>query len=137
MLDLSDDLFAPEEDKLHDECGVVGVYLNAKKADGSETTADDKKYVAYSATDFSAATQVYYGLYALQHRGQDSAGIAVSDGSEIKMHKGMAVSYGQYVLTGRWLRAHLVDVSCFSKIFTIYIPIKCCIRITVCRLHYH
>ena len=87
-----DDLFEPEEDKLHDECGVVGVYLNTKKADGSEKPADDKKYVAYSAADFSAATQAYYGLYALQHRGQDSAGIAVSDGVEIKMHKGMGTA---------------------------------------------
>ena len=33
----------------------------------------------------------YYGLYALQHRGQESAGIAVANGTEINMHKGMGL----------------------------------------------
>lgn len=58
-----------DEDKLHDECGVVGIYLNEK--------TDETK----------AASMAYFSLYSLQHRGQDSAGIAVSDGNEIKMHK--------------------------------------------------
>ncbi|MBQ4419113.1 MAG: amidophosphoribosyltransferase [Synergistaceae bacterium] len=43
-------------DKLHEECGVIGAYLNDADAD--------------------AAKFIYYGLYALQHRGQESAGIA-------------------------------------------------------------
>lgn len=34
---------------------------------------------------------VYYGLIALQHRGQESAGIAVSDGEKIKYHKGLGL----------------------------------------------
>ncbi|MCS7174906.1 amidophosphoribosyltransferase [Pseudothermotoga sp.] len=34
---------------------------------------------------------VYYGLIALQHRGQESAGIAVSDGRRIKFHKGLGL----------------------------------------------
>ncbi len=34
---------------------------------------------------------VYFGLYALQHRGQESAGIAVANGSEIIYHKGMGL----------------------------------------------
>jgi amidophosphoribosyltransferase len=34
---------------------------------------------------------VYFGLYALQHRGQESAGIAVANGNEIKYHKGMGL----------------------------------------------
>lgn len=34
---------------------------------------------------------VYYGLIALQHRGQESAGIAVSDGKRIKYHKGLGL----------------------------------------------
>jgi len=33
----------------------------------------------------------YYGLYALQHRGQESAGIRVSDGSRIMVHKEMGL----------------------------------------------
>src|SRR5574344_641456 len=96
MLNECEDVFGEEEDKLRDECGVVGVYLNTKKADGTANDADAKnskhEYVAYSSADFNAATQVYYALYALQHRGQDSAGIAVSTGDEIKMHKGMGTA---------------------------------------------
>ncbi len=45
-------------DKLHEECGVFGIY------------SLDKREVA---------GDIYYGLIALQHRGQESAGIAVSD----------------------------------------------------------
>ena len=60
------------DDKLHDECGVVGVFLNNKKAD-------------------SAATLAYYGLYSLQHRGQESAGIAVSNDEVIKIQKAMGL----------------------------------------------
>ena len=48
------------DDKLREECGVFGVY---------------------STRDRDVATDVYYGLFALQHRGQESCGIAVnSDG---------------------------------------------------------
>lgn len=37
---------------------------------------------------FEAARLIYFGLFALQHRGQESSGISVSDGKEIKTHKG-------------------------------------------------
>ncbi len=47
-------------DKLHEECGVFALYGHPE-----------------------AANLVYLGLYALQHRGQESAGIAVSDGRKI------------------------------------------------------
>jgi amidophosphoribosyltransferase len=60
----------PSLDKFKDECGVFGVY---------------------SKTPFDAAGMTYYGLYALQHRGQESAGIAVSDGEKIEMHKGLGL----------------------------------------------
>ncbi|MDY5123990.1 MAG: amidophosphoribosyltransferase [Treponema sp.] len=53
---------------LHDECGVVGIY-------GCE----------------NAASLTYFGLVALQHRGQESAGIAVSDGKTIKLRKDMGL----------------------------------------------
>ena len=39
----------------------------------------------------NAAELTYYGLYALQHRGQESAGIVASDGKEFHTHKGMGL----------------------------------------------
>ena len=49
----------PSNDKFKDECGVFGVYSNKP---------------------LDVASVAYYGLYALQHRGQESAGIAVANG---------------------------------------------------------
>ena len=54
------------DDLMHDNCGVFGVFGNAK-----------------------AAELTYFGLYSLQHRGQESAGIVTSDQGTIHMHKGM------------------------------------------------
>ncbi|MEO8662585.1 MAG: amidophosphoribosyltransferase, partial [Bryobacteraceae bacterium] len=53
-------------DKLHEECGVVAIYGHSE-----------------------ASNLAYLGLYALQHRGQESAGIASSDGRGIHCHKNM------------------------------------------------
>ena len=39
----------------------------------------------------NAAELTYYGLYALQHRGQESAGIVSSDGRQFRVHKGMGL----------------------------------------------
>lgn len=39
----------------------------------------------------NAAELTYYGLYALQHRGQESAGIVTSDGRQLKAHRGMGL----------------------------------------------
>jgi len=41
--------------------------------------------------DERAAEKTYLGLYALQHRGQESAGIAASDGHHVTAHKGMGL----------------------------------------------
>jgi amidophosphoribosyltransferase len=54
-------------DKLHEECGVFGVYDRGEVGD--------------------VARLSYYGLYALQHRGQESCGIAVNDDGVINLHK--------------------------------------------------
>ncbi len=62
----------PSLEKFKDECGVFGVYTNKEKT-----------------VDVAAIT--YYGLYALQHRGQESAGIAVADGEKIDVHKGLGL----------------------------------------------
>jgi amidophosphoribosyltransferase len=39
----------------------------------------------------NAAELAYYGLYALQHRGQESAGIVASDGRQFRVHRGMGL----------------------------------------------
>ena len=45
----------------------------------------------YNFEPDSPAKSIYYGLFALQHRGQESAGIAVSDGKDIKNYKAMGL----------------------------------------------
>jgi len=62
-------MFEYGDDKPKEECGVFGIY----------------------APDQEVARLTYYGLYALQHRGQESAGIAASDGRSINVHKGMGL----------------------------------------------
>jgi amidophosphoribosyltransferase len=57
---------AYSDDHFHDECGVFGVF-------GHE----------------EAAKLAYLGLYALQHRGQESAGISSSDGTDLHVHRAM------------------------------------------------
>src|SRR5512137_2606716 len=51
----------------------------------------------------NAAELVYYGLYALQHRGQESAGIVTSDGKRFYEHKGMGLV--PQVFTGELLHS--------------------------------
>lgn len=76
MINELDNVINESEDKLHHECGVVGVYLGSSKK--NESGKD---------SDVSAASSAYFGLYSLQHRGQESAGIVVSDGKNVKVHK--------------------------------------------------
>ena len=52
--------------QLHEECGVFGLYTHEPEA---------------------AAIHTYHALYALQHRGQESAGIAINDDGVISSHK--------------------------------------------------
>ena len=54
------------DDKFHDECGLFGIWNHAE-----------------------AANVTYLGLYALQHRGQESAGIAATDGHNFHTEKAM------------------------------------------------
>lgn len=64
--------FCLDDDKFKEECGVFGAFLKDRN-------------------DEEAAAITYYGLYALQHRGQESAGITVSDGETLKCHKNMGL----------------------------------------------
>lgn len=67
------DCFDDRMDKMHEECGVFGVYSTD------------------SSNELDIAGMTYYGLYSLQHRGQESAGIAVSDSETIVFHKDMGL----------------------------------------------
>ena len=58
----------PGQDKPHEECGVFGVLAHPQ-----------------------AVRLTYFGLYALQHRGQESAGIAWHDGRSVRVDKGMGL----------------------------------------------
>ena len=64
----------PAGDVLHEACGIAAVYA----------PGDD------------VARLTYFGLYALQHRGQESAGIAVGDGREIAGHREMGLITGVF-----------------------------------------
>ncbi len=73
-------------EELHEECGVFGIY----DLDGKDV-----------------ASTIYYGLFALQHRGQESCGIAVSDTEgpkgRVSAHKGMGLCnevFTQEILEG-------------------------------------
>lgn len=57
------------QDKPREYCGVFGIY----------------------GPGLDVARLTFYGLFALQHRGQESAGIAVGDGRQIYLHKGMGL----------------------------------------------
>ena len=57
---------------MRESCGIVGLALNDRESD-------------------NAALPIYYALYALQHRGQESTGITVHDGKNAKTLKGMGL----------------------------------------------
>ncbi len=76
----------PTIDRPHEECGVFGIY----------------------APDEDVSRLTYFGLYALQHRGQESAGIAAGDGRGLVVKRDMGLVsqvFSEEVLRG--LRGHL------------------------------
>ena len=62
-------MYDPDSDQLHEECGVFGVW----------------------APERDVARLTYFGLRALQHRGQESAGIAVGDGGTVMVRKDLGL----------------------------------------------
>lgn len=63
------DMYRFESDKPNEECGVFGI----------------------SASHQASARQTYFGIFALQHRGQEAAGIAVSDGQKLRIRKNLGL----------------------------------------------
>ena len=61
--------FDLEDDSPKEECGVIGVF----------------------APNEDVARMTFFGLYALQHRGQEAAGIAVADGNTMSIYKGVGL----------------------------------------------
>jgi amidophosphoribosyltransferase len=82
---------------MKEKCGVVGVYLRSTEKESAQ-----------------AARLAYFGIYSLQHRGQESAGIAVAEGSKIDAHKGMGLvaevfnEEKLHALTGHIAAAHVL-----------------------------
>ena len=78
-------MMVPAREGPREECGIFGVYGHPE-----------------------AAKLTYFGLYALQHRGQESAGIVASDGKRVTEHKAMGLVpevFNEELLNG--LRGHM------------------------------
>ncbi|MDR1693338.1 MAG: amidophosphoribosyltransferase [Oscillospiraceae bacterium] len=73
-------------EKPRDECGVVGIICNTDAAKGGLSAEEQARI------NTRASVSAYHALYALQHRGQNSAGIAVSNGSVIRNVKGAGLA---------------------------------------------
>ena len=63
-----------DEEHWRDSCGVFGVY----------------------APGMDVARTCFFGLFALQHRGQESAGISVAHGDEVVTHRGMGLAFAVF-----------------------------------------
>ena len=105
--------FTETDDSPKEECGVFGIFAPTE----------------------DVARITFFGLFALQHRGQESAGIAVSDGKRIKVHKEMglvtqvfdeevirslpgisAIGHTRYSTTGSSVLCNAQPISGYSRV---------------------
>lgn len=101
------------DDRIKEECGVVGLCMPTQ----------------------DAARTAFFALFALQHRGQESAGLAVSDGQSVRMHKDlglvaqvfnedvlrslpgdMAVGHTRYSTAGASVQRNAQPIFCTSQV---------------------
>lgn len=82
---------------MRDKCGVVGIYLQPEDDAPPQTSLVTDNCIRASPVNEDtppqnrAAWSIYYALYSLQHRGQESCGIVVNDGSRISSVKKMGL----------------------------------------------
>ena len=77
-----------DDDHFHDECGVFGIFRHR-----------------------DAAAMVALGLHALQHRGQEAAGIVSCDGAQFHSHRGMGLvgdNFGDQSVMARLRGTHAI-----------------------------
>jgi amidophosphoribosyltransferase len=105
-------LLFEDDDTPNEECGIFGVF-----APGEDV-----------------ARLTFFGLFALQHRGQESAGIAVSDGRHIGMHKGMGLVTQVFNeetlsgLSGHVAIGHTRYSTTGSSVLRNAQPLQCCLH---------
>ncbi|MCB0826135.1 MAG: amidophosphoribosyltransferase [Armatimonadetes bacterium] len=101
------------QERPKEECGVVGLYVPGEEA----------------------SRMIFFALFALQHRGQESSGIAVTDGTAVRMHKDMGlvssvfdetilkslpgdmgVGHNRYSTSGSSVHRNAQPIHCISEI---------------------
>ena len=78
---IEEDDFRLREDHPHEECGVIGIF----------------------APNEDVARMAFFGLFALQHRGQEAAGIAVADGRTMSIYKNVGLISQVFSLDTHWM----------------------------------
>jgi amidophosphoribosyltransferase len=71
---------------INESCGVFGIYAPGE----------------------NIAEIIFYGLQALQHRGQESAGMAVSDRENILVFKDLGLGYLRYLINKAWFPCRVI-----------------------------
>lgn len=113
--------YLPVSSEINEECGVFGIYLNKEHAQKVKFNAE-------------ASRMAFFGIFSLQHRGQESAGIATSDGEELYSFRKMgmvtqifdekklrtlkghiAIAHTRYSTTGASVKRNIQPMRCECK----------------------